>query len=137
MKEKSDEKKVLWNDKKRTFCGLPWSFTKYKLTEEKLVIQTGFFSIKQEEIRLYRIMDITLNRKFGQRIFKLGTIHCCSADKSTPEFDIKNIKNSEQVKELLSDQIEHERQKKRVASREYMVTDDDSDEDDDVSFLEH
>ena len=131
------EKKVLWNDRKRTIFGLPWSFTKYKLTEEKLVIQTGLFSIKQEEVRLYRIMDVTLNRAFGQRIFGLGTIHCCSGDKSTPEFDIKNIKNSERVKELLSDQVEHERQKKRVASREYMLTDDDSDEDDDVSFLEH
>ena len=124
------EKKVLWNDRKRIIFGLPWTFTKYKLTEEKLIIQTGFLNIKQEEIRLYRIMDITLNRTFGQRIFKLGTIHCCSADKSTPEFDIKNIKSSEAVKELLSDKVEQERQKKRVSSREYMVTDDDYDDDD-------
>lgn len=124
------EKKVLWTDRKRTIFGLPWSFTKYKLTEEKLIIQTGLFSIKQEEIRLYRIMDVTLNRKLGQRIFGLGTIHCCSADKSTPEFDIKNIKNSEQIKELLSDQVESERQKKRVASREYMVADVDDGDDD-------
>ena len=124
------EKKVLWNDRKRIIFGLPWTFTKYKLTEEKLIIQTGFLNIKQEEIRLYRIMDITLNRTFGQRIFKLGTIHCCSADKSTPEFDIKNIKSSEAVKELLSDKVEQERQKKRVSSREYMVADDDYDDDD-------
>ena len=137
MKEKVEDKKVLWSDRKRTFLGLPWSFTKYKLTEEKLVIQTGFFSIKQEEIRLYRIMDITLSRKLGQRMLRIGTIHCCSADKSTPEFDIKNIKDSERIKELLSDQVEHERQRKRVANREYMVSDDDSYEDDDVSFLEH
>lgn len=124
------EKKVLWSDRKRTIFGLPWSFTKYKLTEEKFVIQTGFFSIKQEEVRLYRIMDVTLNRKLGQRIFGLGTIHCCSADKSTPEFDIKNIKKSEQIKELLSDQVESERQRKRVANREYMVADVDDDDDD-------
>lgn len=124
------EKKTLWNDRKRIIFGLPWTFTKYKLTEEKLIIQTGFLNIKQEEIRLYRIMDVTLNRTFGQRIFKLGTIHCCSADKSTPEFDIKNIKNSEAVKELLSDKVEQERQKKRVSSREYMVTDDDYDDED-------
>ncbi|MBQ3407625.1 MAG: PH domain-containing protein [Clostridia bacterium] len=128
------EKKVLWNDRKRIIFGLPWTFTKYKLTEEKLIIQTGFFNIKQEEIRLYRIMDITLNRKFGQRIFGLGTIHCCSADKSTPEFDIKNIKKSEAVKELLSDKVEQERQRKRVSSREYMHADDDNDDigDDDL-----
>lgn len=124
------EKKVLWNDRKRIIFGLPWTFTKYKLTEEKLIIQTGFFNIKQEEIRLYRIMDITLNRKFGQRIFGLGTIHCCSADKSTPEFDIKNIKKSEAVKELLSDNVEQERQRKRVSGREYMHSDDDDMDDD-------
>lgn len=125
------EKKVLWKDRKRTLFGLPWSFTKYRLTEEKLTTQTGFFSIKQEEVRLYRIIDITLNRTFGQRIFGLGTIHCCSADKSTPEFDIKNIRKSEDVKELLSDKVEQERQRKRVSSREYMHAEDDHDDDDD------
>ncbi|MBO5349279.1 MAG: PH domain-containing protein [Clostridia bacterium] len=117
-------KNTLWQDRKRTIFGLPWSFTKYKLTEEKLIIQTGLLNIKQEEIRLYRIMDVTLNRPLGQRIWGLGTIHCCSADKSTPEFDIKNIKNSEKVKELLSDAVENERTKKRVSSREFMVNDD-------------
>ena len=89
---------ILWEDKKRTLFGLPWSFTKYKLTEEKLIIQTGFLNIKQEEIRLYRIMDVTLHKLLKQRIWGLGTIHCCSADKSTPEFEIKNIKRSEEIK---------------------------------------
>ena len=77
-------------------------------------------------------MDVTLNRKLGQRVFGLGTIHCCSADKSTPEFDIKNIKNSEKVKDLLSDKIEQERQKKRVSGREYMHADDIDNDDDDI-----
>lgn len=119
------DEKILWQDRKRIIFGLPWTFTKYKLTEEKLIIQTGFLNIKQEEVRLYRIMDVTLNRPLGQRIWGLGTIHCCSADKSTPEFDIKNIKNSEKIKNLLSDQVETERNKKRVTSREYMISEDD------------
>ena len=111
---------ILWQDRKRTIFGLPWSFTKYQLTDEKLIIQTGFFNIKQEEIRLYRIMDVTLHRLLVQRIWGLGTIHCCSADKSTPEFEIKNIKDSEKIKNLLSDQIEKERTKNKVLSREIM-----------------
>ncbi len=119
------DEKILWQDRKRIIFGLPWTFTKYKLTEDKLIIQTGFLNIKQEEVRLYRIMDVTLNRPLGQRIWGLGTIHCCSADKSTPEFDIKNIKNSEKIKNLLSDQVETERNKKRVTSREYMISEDD------------
>lgn len=114
-----------WRERKRTLFGLPLSFTVYKLTDEKLMIENGFFNINQEEVRLYRILDVTLKRSFGQRIFGLGTIHCCSADKTTPEFDIKNIKNSEAVKEMLSDLIESQRTKKRVSSREFMTADGD------------
>ena len=118
-----------WRERKRTLFGLPLSFTVYKLTEEKLLVETGLFNINQEEVRLYRILDITLKRSLGQRIFGLGTIHCCSADKTTPEFDIKNIKNSESVKEMLSDLIETQRTKKRVSSREFMMSEDDAEED--------
>ncbi len=119
----------IWKDRKRTIFGLPWSFTVYKLTGEKIYVTTGFFSKHEEEVRLYRIMDLSLNRTFGQRIFGLGTIHVCSADKSTPEFDIKSIKDSEKIKNMLSDMVEDERVKKRVSNREYMADHDDDDED--------
>lgn len=122
---------VLWEDRKRTFLGLPWSFTRYSITSEKLLIDVGFLRRNEEEIRLYRILDITLRRSLYQRIFGIGTIHCCSADKSTPEFDIKNVKRPIEVKNLLSDLVEIEREKKRVSSREFMMGDDmDGDMDD-------
>ncbi|MBQ9083247.1 MAG: PH domain-containing protein [Clostridia bacterium] len=110
----------VWKDRKRTFLGLPLSFTVYKLTEEKLLIETGCFSKKEEEIRLYRIMDMTLHRSFGQRLFGLGTIHCCTADRSTPEFDILKIKKPRQVKEMLSDMVEDQRRLKGITAREFM-----------------
>lgn len=116
----------VWKDKKRTIFGLPWTFTTYKLTKDKLLIESGFLSKKEEEIRLYRIMDLTLNRPFWQRLWGLGTIHCCTADKSTPEFDVLKIKNAEYVKNLLSDMVEERRDEKRVSAREYM--DDDTDD---------
>lgn len=68
-------------------------------------------------------MDVTLKKSIWQRIFGVGTIHCCSADKSTPEFDIKDIKKPFEVKELLSNQIEKQRDQKRISGRE--VFDDD------------
>ncbi|MGI6201281.1 MAG: PH domain-containing protein [Christensenellales bacterium] len=111
---------IAWKDRRRTIFGLPWTFTKYTLTPEKLLVQTGMLNLKEEEVRLYRIMDVTLHRSVGERLFGLGTIHCCSADKSTPEFDIKWVKNPQQVKELLSDLVEQERMNKRVSSREFM-----------------
>ena len=110
---------IIWKDRKRPILGLPLSFTKYKLTEEKILINTGILSINEEEIQLYRIMDVTLQCSFWQRIFNVGTIHCCSGDKTTPEFDIKDVKNPSHVKELLSKNIEIQRDKKRIAGREF------------------
>ena len=111
---------IIWEDKKRPIFGLPLSFTKYKLTDEKLLIKTGLFSINEEEIQLYRVMDITLKYNILQRIFNVGTIHCCSGDKTTPEFDIKDIKNPREIKEMLSKKVEEQRDKKRIAGREIM-----------------
>ena len=114
------EKKVIWSDRKRWLFGLPWSFTRYRLYDDKFVIDTGFFTRREDEIRLYRILDISLNRTFGERLFGLGTIHCCTGDKTSPEFDIKRIKNSRELKDILSDMIEEEREKRRVGTREFI-----------------
>lgn len=114
---------ILWSARKRTLFGLPLSFTVYTLTETKLFIKTGFFNIKEEEIRLYRILDLTLKRTFEERLFGLGTIHCCTADKTAPEFDIKRIKDCKEIRTLLSDQVEEERNSRYVGVREYMGED--------------
>lgn len=114
-----------WSDRKRIIFGLPWTFTKYAATDEKLLIRTGVLNVKEEEERLYRILDLTLKRTLFQRLWGLGTIHVCSADKSTPEFDILNIKNPEIVKNMLSDMVEEERRKKRVSGREFMSSEED------------
>lgn len=109
-----------WSDRKRIIFGLPWTFTKYAATEEKLIIRTGILNTNEEEIRLYRIMDFTLKRTLFQRLWGIGTIHVNSADKSASEFDIESIKNPEMVKNMLSDMVEEERARKRVAGREFM-----------------
>ena len=109
----------VWKDRRRPFLGLPLSFTVYTLLEDKLLIDSGILSTKQEEIKLYRIMDLTLSRSLLQRIFGIGTIHISSADKSASEIDIKDIKNSFEVKEKLSKMVEEEREKKRVMGSEF------------------
>ena len=124
----------LWSDRKRTLFGLPLSFTKYSMTEERLFIEQGFLNKKEDEVRLYRIMDVSLSRSFGQRLFGVGTIHCCSADKSMKDFDILSIKHPKEVKEQLSELVEKQRDAKRVTNREFMSDhhdmDDDFDDDD-------
>lgn len=125
----------IWKDRKRTLFGLPLSFTKYRLSEERLFIEKGFFSKTEDEVRLYRIMDVSLKRSFGQRIFGVGTIHCCSADKTLGDFDILSIKKPHEVKEILSELVEKQRDSKRVVNREYMG--DAHDDDYDVDMSDH
>ena len=117
---------VIWKDRKRPFLGLPWSFTKYELTEQKLIINKGFLNVSEEEVRLYRFVDVTMTQTLGQRIFGVGNLHCETNDRSGGNFVIELIKNPRQVKDLLSDTVEAERDRKRVSVREFMADMDDS-----------
>ena len=121
--------KELWSDCKRVvFFGLPLSFTKYRLTTNRLFVNTGFLTQREDEVRLYRITDVSLSRTLMQRVFGLSTIHCNSSDKTLGNFDIINIKDGEEVKEILSQSVERERISRRVSTRENMI--DVSDDDD-------
>ncbi len=111
---------LLFKERKRIWCGLPWTFTVYSFDEERFFIKRGMFTIKEDEIRLYRILDLSLKRNFIQRIFGLGTITVDSSDKSMKCFEIKNIKHARDFKELLSQKIEEERMRKRISGREFI-----------------
>ena len=130
----ANQNDVLWRARKRlTFFGLPWTFTVYRLTKDRLFIKQGFFTTREDEVRLYRILDISLKRTLIQKMFGLGTIQCHSSDKTMGHFDIINVKRSYDVKTLLSDLIEQERMEKRVSNREF-ISDPDCDFDDDGDF---
>ena len=111
----------VWSDRKRGIFGLPLSFTKYILTDEKLLIIKGVFKQTEDEIRLYRILDLSLKRSLFERMDGVGTIHCCSSDKTSGEFDIKRIKKSREVKEMISDMVEKQRIARGVTLREEMT----------------
>ena len=122
----------IWKDRKR-FCGMPLSFTRYALSEDRLFLSTGFLNVKDDEILLYRVKDISSTRTLWQRIFGVGTITVISADKSTPTLILKNIKNPLEVKETLHHQVEEMKIRRRMRFGEMMSNDlDDDDLDDEV-----
>lgn len=122
----------LWQDRKRTIFGLPLSFTKYSLDEERLYIDTGFFTTVSDEVRLYRIMDVSLTRTLRQKIFGIGDIRVHSSDKTLHDFIIKSVKHPKDVKELLSNKVEIQRDKKKVINREMMFDDNDFEDDEET-----
>ena len=111
----------LWSDRKRTIFGLPISFTKYSLDEERLYVDKGFFTTTSDEVRLYRIMDVSLTRTLRQKIWGLGDITIHSSDKTLHDFTIQAVKKPLMVKELISENVEAQRDLKRVVNREMMA----------------
>lgn len=129
----------IWKDRKR-FMGMPLSFTRYGLSEDRLFLSVGFFSVKDEEILLYRIRDISSKRNLWQRIFGVGTVTVDSSDKSTPQVILKNIKFPQDFKELLHKNVEECKMRRRMrygeiiggCNHELDDTDNDLDELDDI-----
>ena len=121
----------IWKDRKR-YLGMPISFTRYALSEDRLFLSVGFFSIRDEEVLLYRIRDINTTRTLGQRLFNVGTITVMSSDKTMPTLVLKNVKKPLEVKELLHQQVEEMKISRRVRLGEIMTDGVDTDNDDDL-----
>ncbi len=109
---------ILWKARKRNALGFPWTLTVYLLDSDRLYIRTGLLSTKEDEVRLYRIVDVTLNRSFWQRLVGLGTLHCDSSDQTMSNFNIVNIKASKSVKTMLSRLVDSSRIKNKVFAAE-------------------
>lgn len=123
----------LWKDRLR-HLGLPLSFTRYGLSEDRLFLSKGFLNIQDDEVLLYRVRDIDTKRTLFQRLFGVGTVTVVSSDKTSPKLVLKNIRDPMGVKELIHDQVEAAKIKRRVRVGEIMsdrTPDDDDDDDDD------
>lgn len=112
-----EEKEILWADRKR-ILGMPISFTRYSMDEERLYLKKGLLSTELNEILLYRILDVKSSQTLWQKLFGVGTLTLFSADQSHRQLDLKNIKSPGKLHRYLSDIIERNRQSKGIAGRE-------------------
>ena len=87
----------IWHDRKR-ILGMPISFTRYALSEDRLFLRRGFLNVRHDEIVLYRVRDLRVSVSLWQRIFGVGSVTVVSTDKSIPELTLKNIRQPNEVK---------------------------------------
>ena len=119
----------IWADRKRIF-GMPLTFTRYRMSEDRLFLSTGFFTVKDEEILLYRVRDISLSITLWQRIFGVGTVTIISSDKTLPTLVLKNIKQPRMIKEKIHQQVEEMKIRRRMRIGEIMTDQNPNDDDD-------
>ena len=118
----NEHEEILWSDRKR-IMGLPWTFTKYSVTENRLQVKKGFFSSSIDDILLYRILDIEVSQSFWQKLFGVGTVTVHSRDRSNPVCALKNIKRPIKLSNYLSTLVEKEREEKMITGREMYGSD--------------
>ena len=117
MTTEYNPKSILWSDRKRTWFGVP-CFTRYTLTGEKLIVEDGFLHQHLDEVRLYRIRDVGLNRSMRERLLGLGSISIASTDQTMGNFSIERVRDSRQVMNLLSELVEENRRRNYVYARD-------------------
>ena len=107
--------------------GLPFTFTTYTLTNKKLLLKEGLLNTRENEILLYRVVDMTLSRSLAQRLFGLGTLTVEAQDKSHPRLAIRNIRHVTEFKDLLSNAVEEDRLRLRMRQGELIDSDAEAD----------
>jgi uncharacterized membrane protein YdbT with pleckstrin-like domain len=107
---------ILWKDRKRTIFGLPLSFTRYRLYEDRLIVSKGFLNIVEDEVMLFRIIDFKVKLNLSQRIFGVGTIELTTSDANNKELLLQSVKIPRDVKQLLSDKVMEQRKRHGVKS---------------------
>ncbi|NLY47914.1 MAG: PH domain-containing protein [Clostridiales bacterium] len=106
---------MIYVERKRAkFLGLPLSYTKYSISEEKITITSGFLSITEDDTLMYKVQDVRLTRSFMERLFKLGTITCYTGDTTHPKLVLEHIKRSKAIKEFIVNASEEARRKRRA-----------------------
>lgn len=64
----------------------------YRITSQRIVVETGMLGKRLEQIDLYRVNDFTVERPFLQRLMGTGNIVLQTMDRTTPNITIANVK---------------------------------------------
>lgn len=86
----------------------------YELTSQRLRKYEGVLNQTIDELELYRVKDITMERPFWFRIFGLSTVVVLSSDRTHPEVRIEAVRDAFNLRDTLRRQVEFWRDRKRV-----------------------
>ena len=106
-----------WKDRKR-FLGLPLSFTKYTMDNNRLFVSRGLFTTLEDELVMYRVLDVRLSRTIWDKLFGVGTVTLYTADETNRELKLEKIKKPREIRDMISEIAEAERAKLGIKGRE-------------------
>ena len=108
------ERKEYVERKRWVFFGLPFTFTKYTVTDEVITINDGLLNTKENDCYLSKVQDVELQVSLGERIFGLGTVACYTGDNTHPQLFLTHIRNAREIKNYILKAAEEARRKRRT-----------------------
>lgn len=115
IQQKVGNRMMEFMERKRwLFFGLPFTFTKYTITEDLITIDSGLFKTVQNDCYMYKVQDVALTVTLIERIFKLGSIKCHTGDTTNPVLVIEHVKNAKAIKDFILETSEKARLKRRT-----------------------
>lgn len=94
----------------------------FEVTTERIRITKGVINQSIDEVELYRVKDMIVERKWWMRLTGLGNVHIETSDRSLPHVDIPAIRDSIGLREELRRLVEAMRDKKRVREMDFEET---------------
>ena len=104
---------ILWHGRPFLTIG-----TRYELTTERLRVYHGILGNRIDEIELVRIKDSRVKQHVGERMLDVGDITVISADASSPDIVLNNVRDPIDVRELIRRAVMEEKNRRGLYYRE-------------------
>lgn len=102
--------------KRWLFLGLPFTFTKYTIKEDRITITSGLMKTFENDCYMYKVQDVEHVASLMEKMFKLGTVICYTGDTTHPKLKLEHIRNSKVIKEFILKESEEARVRRRTVN---------------------
>lgn len=110
----ADGKTAFVERKRWVLFGLPFTFTKYTVTDDVITVNEGLLNTRENDCYLYKVQDVELQMSLPERIFGLGTVACYTGDNTHPQLFLTHIKNAREIKNYILKASEEARRRRRT-----------------------
>ena len=116
-----EAEEIKYQERKRLlFFGLPWTFTKYTISQDMITVDEGLIKVEENDCYMYKVIDVRLESSLLERIFGLGTIHCFTGDVTDSDLKLLHIRHAKEIKDFILKQSEQERMKRKTLNMQHL-----------------